>query len=183
MVLCLGEPPVGFCDIGCCCCFSSLEVFMFPHYFSLPLAHHLGFSGLWRPPPALSSTLPTFSCFTFSQAFPSHFYCKCHGFEWAFFTHRQFFTLHSFPIFLTCFVTQMQAGTPHLESSPVPALTELLLLADTWTWTTYILVTRPWIYQLCQWAMRYRVKIKLLNMFHLFKVIWKDYKNALNKTW
>ena len=21
MVLCLGEPPGGFCDVGCCCCF------------------------------------------------------------------------------------------------------------------------------------------------------------------
>ena len=38
------------------------------------------------PPPALSSTLTTFDCFTF----PSHFYHECYGFEWAFFTHRCF---------------------------------------------------------------------------------------------
>ena len=24
---CLGEPPGGFCDVSCCCCFTSLEVF------------------------------------------------------------------------------------------------------------------------------------------------------------
>ena len=36
---CLGEPPGGFCDVGCCCCFTSLEVFhslffdVIPHHF------------------------------------------------------------------------------------------------------------------------------------------------------
>ena len=48
---------------------------------------------------------------------------------------------------------------------------------------TNIVVTRPLIYQLRKWAMKNRVKIKLLNMFCLFKVISKDYKNTLNKTW
>ena len=45
MVLCSGEPPGGFCDVGCCCCFSSLEVFTILGYFSLPPALHPGFSG------------------------------------------------------------------------------------------------------------------------------------------
>ena len=69
MAPCFGEPPGGFCDVGCCCCFSSLEVFTFLSYFSLAPALHSGFSGPWRPSPALSSTLATFGCFTFCQAF------------------------------------------------------------------------------------------------------------------
>ena len=48
MVLCLGEPLGDFCNVGCCCCFSSLEVFTFLGYFSLPPALHPGFSGPWR---------------------------------------------------------------------------------------------------------------------------------------
>ena len=130
MILCLGEPPGGFCDVGCYCV-SSLEVFTFLGYFSLPPALLSGFSGPWRPPSAL--------------------------------------TLHPIP--------------SHLGSSSVPALTKLSLPADALTWTTHIVVTRPLIYQLRQWATKYRVKIELLNMFCLFKVIWKDYKNTLNKTW
>ena len=66
MVLCLGEPPGGFCDVGCCCCFPH---FMFLGYFSLPLALHPGFSGLWRPPPVPSSASATFGCFTFARFF------------------------------------------------------------------------------------------------------------------
>ena len=69
MELGLEEPPGGSCNVGCCCCFSSLEVFTFPGYFSLPSALHSGFSGPWRPPPALSSTPATFGCFTFSRFF------------------------------------------------------------------------------------------------------------------
>ena len=81
------------------------------------------------------------------------------------------------------FLTQMRAGTPHPGSSSVPALSELSLLADAWIWTTHIVVTRPLIYRMRQWTTKYRVKIKLMNMFRLFKVIWKDYKNTLNKSW
>ena len=61
----------------------------------------------------------------FCQAFPSQFYRKRYGFEWAFFTHRRFFILRSFPTFLARFVTQMQAGTLDPGSFSVPALTEL----------------------------------------------------------
>ena len=53
--------------------FSSLEVFTFLDYFSLPPALHPGFSGPWRPPPALSSTLTTFCCFTFARLFRHSF--------------------------------------------------------------------------------------------------------------
>ena len=61
-------------------------VFTFPGYFFVPPGLHLRFSGPWRPPPALSSTLATFDICTF----PSHFYRECYGFEWAFFIHRRF---------------------------------------------------------------------------------------------
>ena len=39
----------------------------------------------------------------FCQVFSSHFYRERYGFEWAFFTHRRFFSLHSFPTFLARF--------------------------------------------------------------------------------
>ena len=119
----------------------------------------------------------------FCQAFSSQFYRERYGFEWAFFTHRRFLPCTPFPHFWHVFLTQMWAGAPHLGSSSVPTLTELFLPADAWTWTTHILVTRPLIYQLRQWARKYRVKIEVLNMFCLFKVICKYYKNTLNKAW
>ena len=77
----------------------------------------------------------------------------------------------------------MWAETPHLRSSSVPGLTELSLPADAWSWTTDVWIIRPLAYQLRQWATIYRVKIGLLNMFLLFKVIWKDYKDTWNKSW
>ena len=90
---CLGEPLGGFCvvvhfwccvssfvDVSFCCC-----IFIwFPGYFTMLPALHPGFSGSWRPPPALSSTPTTFDCFFF------FIYRKRYGFEWAFFTHRRF---------------------------------------------------------------------------------------------
>ena len=42
---CLGEPPGGFCDFDGSCCFSSLQVFTFLGYFSMPSALHPCFSG------------------------------------------------------------------------------------------------------------------------------------------
>ena len=56
----------------------------FPGYFSMAPALHPGFSGPWRPPPALSSTMTTFDCCFF------FIYPKRYGLEWAFFTHRRF---------------------------------------------------------------------------------------------
>ena len=64
---CLGQPTGGFCDVGCCCCFTSLEIFrslffdVIPHpsvsycwvfttilYFQPSRRFHLNFSGLFR---------------------------------------------------------------------------------------------------------------------------------------
>ena len=69
----------------------------------------------------------------FFQVFSSHIYHESYSFEWAFFNHRRFFTLHSFPLFLGRFGTQMPSGIPHPGSSSVSALTELFLPADAWT--------------------------------------------------
>ena len=65
---------------------------------------------------------------------------------------QTFFTLHIFPTFRHVFVTQMRTETPHPESCSVPTLSELSLPADAWSWTTHIVDTRPFAYQLCQWA-------------------------------
>ena len=64
--------------------FLILSFTSFTGYFTVSPALHPGFSGPWRPPPALSSTLPTFDCLFF------FIYCECYGFEWTFFTHRCF---------------------------------------------------------------------------------------------
>ena len=56
----------------------------FPGSFTVSPALHPGFSGPWRPPPALSSTPTTFDCLFF------FIYRERYGFEWAFFTHRRF---------------------------------------------------------------------------------------------
>ena len=69
MVLCLGEPPEGFCDVGCCCSFSSISSEVYPGYFWL---------------------------LYFCQVFSSQFYSERCDFEWAFFNRRCFFTLCSF---------------------------------------------------------------------------------------
>ena len=106
----------------------------------------------------------SFSYHYFSTSF--HFYRECYGFEWAFYTQGRFLP------YTPLFVTQMTAGTPLPGSSSVPALTELSLPADAWTWTIDVWITRPLIYQLRQWATKYGVK--LLNIFCLFKVMCKD---------
>ena len=43
--------------------------FYVSRFFSMSSALHLGFSGPWRPPTALSSTLATLGCFTFARLF------------------------------------------------------------------------------------------------------------------
>ena len=81
----------------CCCCSFFMCIFIcqwssfcccifiwFPGYFAMSPALHPGFSGPWRPPPALSSTPTTFDCLFF------FIYRERYGFEWAFFTHRRF---------------------------------------------------------------------------------------------
>ena len=188
MVFCLRDPPRGFCDVGCCCCccccyFSSLEVFTFPGYFSLPPVLHPSFSGPWRSPLALSSTLATFGSFTFARFFRHSFTASATVLSGHFLPTDVFCLTLLHWHFWHVFVTQMRAGTPHPGSSSVSALIELPFLADAWTWATHIVVTRPLIYQLRQWATKYKVKTELLNMFRLFKVVCNDYKNSLNKTW
>ena len=160
---CLGEPPGGFCDVGCCCCFYLIGDFYISGLSSLPTALQPSFSGregghqLWALPWLLlvALPLPGFSVTVLPRAL---------RFLLGILYQQGFFTLGSLPTFLACFVTQVKAGTPHPGSSSVPTLTELSLPAEVLAWTTHILVTRPLIYQLCHWAMKYRVKIKLLNI-------------------
>ena len=156
---------------------------MSPGYFSLPLALHPGFSGPWRPPADLSSPLATFGCFTFYQVFSSQFYRERYGFEWVFFHPQAFFNLALFPHIFGTFLW-LRYGQEHPTQDPPLSLPSQScpLPTDAWTGTIHILITRPLIYQLRQWPTKHRVKFKLLNMFSLFKVIWKDYKNTLNKT-
>ena len=99
--------------------FSSLEVFTFTGYFSLPPAIHLGFWGPWRPPPALSSTLATFGYFTFARLFFTVL-PRALRFWVSIFYPQALFTSRFFHTFLTRFVTQMRAGTlsPGFSSAP-----------------------------------------------------------------
>ena len=84
----------------------------FPGYFAMSVALHPGFSGPWRPPPALSSTPTTFDCIFF------FIYCELHSFEWAFFTHRRFLPYTPSRHFgTTCFIkVSLGAGSYFLES-------------------------------------------------------------------
>ena len=167
------KPPGGFFDVRCCC------YFILTFYVSELLFLATGTpSWLLRPVRAsISSELyPGYlRLLYFFQAFPSQFYRENYGFE-RFFTHRRFFPCTPSPHFLTRCVTPMRAWTPHPGSSSVSALTELSPPADVWPWTTHIVVTRPLIYQLCQRATKYRVKVKLLHMFCFFKVYGKTIK-------
>ena len=100
---CLGELPGGFCDVGCCCCFYLTGGF----YISGLLFFATG-TPLWLLRPVKASTSSElypgyFRLLYFCQVFSSHFYRERYGFEWAFFTHRRFFTLHPFPTFLARF--------------------------------------------------------------------------------
>ena len=74
--------------------FLILVFILFPGYFTMSRALHPSFSGPWRTPPALSSTLTTFDCFFL------FIYRKSYGFEWAFFFSQAFFNLRSLPKFL-----------------------------------------------------------------------------------
>ena len=97
MVLCFGEPPVRFL---CCCCSFLMCFFIcrcsfhwFPGYFTMSLALHPGFSGLWNPPPALSSTPDYFW-------WPLLFHLPRVLWFWVgFFFPQASFTLRSFPTF------------------------------------------------------------------------------------
>ena len=95
----MGEPSGAFCDVGCCCCFfTSLKAFTFAGYFSLPPAFHSDFPGPWSPPPALSSTLATFACFTFARYFYHSFTANATVLSGLFYP-QAFFVLHNFLTF------------------------------------------------------------------------------------
>ena len=168
---CLGELPGGFCD----CFFTSREVF-----------HSLLFDVMPHPSVSYRQVFTPILYFqpSSSQSDSRHFYFNLSG---LFPQSGHFLPMGVFyPALLYVlwqFVTQMRAGTLHPGSSSVLSLTGSSLPADAWSWTTDVWIIRPLISRLRQWATKYRVKIKLLNMFRLFKVIWKDYKNTLNKTW
>ena len=169
VVLCLGEPEEVFEML--LVVFSSMKVYIFLSYFSLPPALHAGFSGPWRSPPALSSALDTFGCFTFARFFCHIFTASATFLSGHFLPTELFFTFHSFLLFFGTFCDSVKRRTRHPGSSSVPAFIELSLPADAWTWTIHIAVTRALICRLRKWATKYRVKIELLNMFRLFKVI------------
>ena len=77
--------------------FTSLEVFTFPGYFSLPPALHPSFSGPGEGPPlAVSSTLATFICFTFARLFSVTVLPQTLRFWVGVFYPQGFFTLRSF---------------------------------------------------------------------------------------
>ena len=113
IAVCLGEPPVGFCDVGCCYCCCCC----FPHWRILHFRATFLATGTppWLLRPVKASTSSElypgyFRLLYFCQAFPSQFYRECYGFEWAFFTHRHFLPYAPSPIFLAHFVTQLRAG-------------------------------------------------------------------------
>ena len=145
---CLEEPPRGFCDVACSCCFYLNEGFSF-----IAFRRHssfLGFSVTILPP------VLRFSADVF--------------------THRRFFTLQS----IDC---DSDAGrnTPSrilLCTCPhrvIPSGWRMDLNHPYCGYKTIDLSIAPVNHE-------DRVKIRLLNMFCLFKVISKDYKTNLNKT-
>ena len=91
------------------------------------------------------------------------------------FYQQALFYLPLLPHFLARFVTQMWAGIPHPESSSVPILTKLSFPADAWSWTTHVVDRRPLVYQLRQWATKYKFT-KLLNMCQATYACSKSYR-------
>ena len=81
----------------------------------------------------LSSTLATFSCFTFARLFRHSFTASATVLSGRFLPASVFYLTLLHRNFWHVFVTQMRAGTPHPGSFFVPALTELFLPADAWT--------------------------------------------------
>ena len=96
----------------------------FPGYFTMPLALNPGFSGPWRPPPALTSTLTTFDCLFFF-IYPVHY-----SFEWAFFTHRRFLPYAPFQYFWH----NLYLSRPPWELAVLPwGLQDFILILETQT--------------------------------------------------
>ena len=85
------------------------------------------------PPLVLSSTLATFSCFTFARLLRHSFTASATVLSGRFLPASVFYLTLLHRNFWHVFVTQMRAGTPHPGSFFVPALTEMFLPADAWT--------------------------------------------------
>ena len=49
MVLAWGEPPGGNCDVGCCCCFTSQEVFLPSLVFDIIPHSSVSYRQIFRP--------------------------------------------------------------------------------------------------------------------------------------
>ena len=102
MVLCLGEPPGGFYDVGCCCFhhwwFIRFQA-TFPCHRHSTLASQAreGLHQLWTLPWLLSVAL------LFARLFRHIFTASAMVLSGLFYTHRRFFTLNSFPTFLARF--------------------------------------------------------------------------------
>ena len=162
--------------------FSSQEVFTFLGYFSLPPALHSSFSGLWRLPPALSSTLAIFGCFTFARLF-HHIFTTSGKVLSGHFLPTGVFDVALLPhIFDTFCDSDDGRNTP--SRILICACPHRVVPSGWRTDLNYSYCSYKTIdLSIAQWATKYRVKIKLLNMFCLLKVIGKDYKNTLNKTW
>ena len=99
---CLEEPPGGFCDIGYCCCFTSLEVFLPSLLFDVIPHSSVRYCRIFTP--------ILYFQFSSSQSDLQHFHLTFLGFFvlvlpqvlrlWASVFHPQgFLTLHSFPTF------------------------------------------------------------------------------------
>ena len=156
--------------------FTSLEVFHFIAFRRHPSHPSVSYRRVFTPilyfqPSSLQSDSRHFH-FNFSGLFI---------FTTSVMVLSRFFYHRSFLPYIPSLVTQMRAGTPHPGSSTVPALTELSLPADAWSWTTDVSIIRPLVYQLRQ---RTTMKLKL-NYWICFTCskYMKDYKNTLNKTW
>ena len=97
MVLCLIEPPRRFLFVVVysVLLFILLLLFFisFPGYFTMSPAVQPGFSGPWRPPPALSSIPITFDCLAFSST------ANATVLSGGFFTHRRFLPYALSPTF------------------------------------------------------------------------------------
>ena len=181
---CLGEPPGDFCDVGCCRCFTLLEVFLPPLLFDAVPHTSVSYCQVFTP--ILYFQLSS------SQSDLWHFHITFLSFSVTALPRVVVLSRHFLPTgasylallphILARFVTQVRAGTPHSGSSSAPSLTELPFPADTWCWATHVVDTRPLVYQLRQWATEYKVT-NLLNMFQpnyaCSKSNGKDYKQDL----
>ena len=105
---CLGEPPGGFCDVGSCCCFTSVDVF---HSLLLYVISHpsVSYRRIFTPilyfHPSSSHSDSQHFHYNLSDLFRDSFTASATILSGCFLP--TFFTLHSFPTFWHIFVPQM----------------------------------------------------------------------------